>query len=204
MWVIIRLSAFYDWDPIPKGVVVTEQDIAAGKVMPGMDGGYRMRVVKRPPAGTTRTCHISEGALVEKIIEEKSDIRKAGRTLSRNQAVAALIADQLLPNAAEVDWITGFDVHDDGPSEELLRAKLAPHTEAQHGRRPGRANVPKDHVETHVAAYLKDWQAMPSALGDDATEEEIAGHAKASAPVRSANHQALSDHLHDHFCVARK
>lgn len=209
MHVHIRLSKFYDWDPIPKGVVVTEQDIAAGKVMPGRDGAYRMRVVKIPVGGMTkRTCHISEGTLVEKIIEEKSDVRKkAGRTLTRHEAVAHLIADQLLEGAAEWDWILGFDVEvDDGPSEELMRAKLAPHTTADHGRRLGRKNVPPEHVEDHVAAYLGQFKPLPKASFADPekpTTPEMETHIAAAKPIRADNHKALEDHLHSHFGVKR-
>lgn len=156
MRVTIHLSKFYNWDPVPPGVVVTEQDIAAGKVMPGRDAGtYRMRVVKVPAGGTHRTCHISERTLIEKIVEEKSDVRKAGRTLSRKQAVAQLLADNLLPGEAEWDWITKVEVEDDGPHEELFRDVIATHAAAPHARRPGRMNVPVESVEAHVAAYLE-------------------------------------------------
>jgi hypothetical protein len=206
MRVIIHHSKFYDWDPVPKDVVITDDDIAAGKVMPNRDGsGYRMRVVKIPPGGTHRTVLITEGTLIEKIIEEKSDIRKAGRTLTRHQAAAALLMDQILPGNIELDWITRFEVEaDDGPSEELMRAKLDPHTKADHGRRRGRKNVPPEHVEDHVAAYLKDWSPHPKAAFKDAkkpTEEEVTAHGHKYRAAHAANCQALTDHLHQHFGV---
>jgi len=159
MRVAISLSKFYNWDPVPKGVVVTEEDIAAGKVMPGRDGAYRMKVVKAPPGGTEHLVTVSESTLIEKIIEEKSDVRKAGRTLSRRQALAHLLQDNIIPGQFEWDWIKGFAVHDDGPNEELMRSKLELHTKAEHGRRPGRMNVPVEHVEDHVKAYMESTTA---------------------------------------------
>lgn len=172
MRVYIYVTKFYNWDPVPKGAVITEQDIASGLVMPGRDGGYRMRVVKVPVGGTVKTCHITESLIIEKIIEEKADVRKAGRTHSRKDALAHLIADQFLPGEIEWDWITKIEVHDDGPDEALVRAKLEPHTKAEHGRRPGRKNIPAEHVDNHVAAYM--------------------------APCSAAE---LADHLHQHFGV---
>ncbi len=155
MRVAVLLQKFYDWIPVPPNVVVTDAEVAAGKVMPGREPGqYRMKVVREPPGGTTREIHITEAALIEKIIEEKSDHRRGGHTLDRQQAMARLVEEHGLRGEAEAEWITGFVVHDDGPSEELLRAKLAPHTQAEHGRRPGRMNVPPEHVEAHVAAYM--------------------------------------------------
>jgi hypothetical protein len=213
MIVVAHLKKYYDWDQVPKDVVVTEQDIFARKVMPGrLPGDYRMKVPKVPLAGackmhgicTVRTTTISESTLIEKIIEEKSDYRKGGRTLSRNEAAAQCLQDHTLTDEhLEWPWIIGFEVHDDGPSEELFRAKLEPHTQADHGRRR-RKNIPPEHLADHVAAYLKDWKTLPVPSFADAekpTDVELHAHAALLQPLRESNHLTLIQHLSDHFGV---
>jgi hypothetical protein len=171
MRVHLYLSKFYNWDPVPHDVVVSPDDIASGKVMPDRNGGYRARVVKIPPGGTVRTCQITEAAIVSKIIHEKTDIRRAGRTFTRKEAVAHFIMDHLLEGEAEWGWITKIEVEDDGPNEALARSMLDPHTKAEHSRRGG-PSIDPGHVDGHLAAYLE--------------------------PVDAAGHAA---HLHGHFGV---
>lgn len=201
MIVVAHIRKFYDWDPVPKGTVVTEQDIAAGKVMPGRDGGYRMRVVKVPPGGmTTRTVQITEAAILAKIIEEKTSILKAGRTLTRKDAIAAILAEHAFPDHVEIEWLSKFEVHDDGPHEELARATLTPHTTVEHGRRPGRMNIPPDHLEGHVGAYMADWKTLPKAP-EGASPEVLASHEVTTCSLRADNAGAMVQHLTSHFGV---
>jgi hypothetical protein len=213
MILVAHLKKYYDWDPIPPNVVVTEQDIFSGKVMPGrLKGDYRMKVPKEPLPGrckmhgicTTRTCTISEGLVCEKIIEEKASVRKAGRTLSRNEAAALILQDHLLTEEhVEWQWLIGFEAHDDGPSEELLRAKLEPHLVADHGRR-NRKNIPPEDLPLHVAAYLKDWTPFPTPSFSDVekpTDAELHAHAALLQPIRESNHQTLIQQITAHFGV---
>lgn len=218
MRVTVHLRKFYSWQQVPKDVVVTDDDVRSGRVKPGKTGGYEMRVVKSPPAGLATSpteIMISERTLIEKIIEEKSDVRKAGRTITRNQAAAHLIQDQLLPEHGEWDWIAKFEVHDDGPHEELFREVLEPHTKTPHGRRAGRMNVPPDHVSDHVAKYLGDWSPLPkapfaleaktpeevAAAFDKASPEEVAAHVTAHRAAWQDNQRTVLAHLNAHFGV---
>lgn len=167
MRVAIHISKFYDWVKVPADVVVTEADVAAKKVMPGQDGGWRMRApIDAPNGSTVHMATISESLVIEKIIEEKSDHRREGKTLTRRQAVARVILEHIAGHPPpetgrmpqpwfELSWIQKVHVEDDGPSEELMRAKLAPHTVAAHARKNGRMNVPPEHVEDHVRAYME-------------------------------------------------
>jgi hypothetical protein len=160
MRVIAHLIKFTDWEPVPSDVKVTPQDIAAGKVMPDRNGGYRMKVVKT--MNTFREMHIAEHDIVGKIIHEKTDIRRAGRVFSRKEAVAHLLMDNLLEDY-DWSWITKFEVHDDGPDEKLARGLFSPHTSADHGRRRGQKNIDPASLEAHVAKYLESATAADHA-----------------------------------------
>lgn len=176
MRIVIHLTKFYDWVPVPQNVVIDPNDIASGKVMPGRDGGYRVRVVKLPPAGkatTERTCHVSEALIVQKMVHEKCDAKRAGRSFSRREAVAHLIQDHLLDDS-DWSWIAGFEIDDDGPVESVAREILTPHTAAKHGKRPGN-NIPPEHLEPLMARYME--------------------------PASAADHV---DHVHAHFNVSKK
>lgn len=154
MRVTLHLSKFVDWVPVPADVAVTQADIDSGRVKPGKGGGWTTLVTKAPPGGTTRECHLSEATIVAKIVEEKSDARRAGRTFSRREAVAHVIQEHLL-EGIDWGWITKVEVHDDGPDEALFHAMVEPHTVAAHGRRPGRMNVPPEHLGDHKARYAE-------------------------------------------------
>jgi hypothetical protein len=156
MQVVFHLSKFYDWVPVPANVTVTPEDIADGKVMPNRDGsGYRARVVKSPPGGTHNFTAISEEHIVQRSIGERTDVRLSGRLLTRKEVVARILQDQVIGDKFEWKWITKIEVHDDGPDEKLVRAHLAVHVKADHGRRLGQKNIDPATVEDHVAAYLE-------------------------------------------------
>jgi hypothetical protein len=160
MRVVLHLSKFYNWVPVPPGTVVTAEDVRQGKVMPDRNGGHRMRITQQGP--TTRECHISEQTLVNQIVMEKSDVRKAGRTFSRREAVAHLIMDTMLDGHAEWGWITKVEVHDDGPDEALFRATLEPLTKVKHGRRD-KMVIPPAHLDDHLKVYLEPADAAAHA-----------------------------------------
>ena len=155
MRVVIHVTKYYDWEPVPKDVIVTPADIAAGKVMPDSSGKeYRMKVLKVPPGGLTqRTCTIDELTIIKKIVHEKSEVKRARRTFSRKEAVAHVIQDHLLDDM-DWGWIKKIEVHDDGPDEALCRTTLHPYTVAPHARREGMI-IPPETVEDHVKAYME-------------------------------------------------
>jgi hypothetical protein len=133
MHIVVKLSKFYDWEPVPVGVPVTPQDIASEKVKPNAAGGYLMKVTKSPPGGTFTTVHLPEEQVIAKIIHEKCR-PEGGRTLTRTEAVAFYLGENVMPHQAHRTWIKGFDVHDDGPDEKMMRATLALHTVSETAR----------------------------------------------------------------------
>jgi hypothetical protein len=155
MHVVFYLSKFYDWATVPRDVVVTPEDVNSGRVMPDRGGGYRTRVAKTPKDGTHRIFAITEADIVGKIIHEKTDVRRAGRTFTRKEAIAHMIMDHLSEGEFEWSWITKVEVHDDGPDEKLFRDIVEPHTKADHGRRLGQKNIDPKTVEAHVVAYTE-------------------------------------------------
>lgn len=145
MRVVVRHTKFYDWEPVPSDVTVTDADKASGRVKPaGRGGGWLMRVTKEPEGGTHTEIHVPEHQVVAKIIHDKCR-PEGGRTLSRKQALAMYLSEHVLPHHAHRSWITGFEVHDDGPDEQLARAMLAEHVKS--------GSVPAEDVEAHLAAY---------------------------------------------------
>jgi hypothetical protein len=189
MRVLIHLKKFNDWQPVPlevdgKPVVITPADIAAKKVMPDRHPGqWRMRVEKTPPTPDTpwyREMHITEQMIVRKIIEERCDIRRAGRIFTRKQAIAQVVMEHGLMSGDAVEAlasdITHFEVDcDDGPDEALMRAEMAPHHEAEHARRGGK-NIDAKDLEAHVKAYME-----PASVEDHVTHLHAHFNVKAAA-----------------------
>ena len=146
MHVVLHVTKFADWTPVPADVKVSQDDIMSGKVKPGrVPGSWEARVIKTPPGGTTHTVALSEGLTIQKQIHEKTDVKRAGRHFTRKEAVAHTIQDHFL-EGFDWSWITKIEVHDDGPDEALCRAMLKPHADADHGRRVGK-NIPPEHLE---------------------------------------------------------
>lgn len=131
MHVVAHLSKFYDWVPVPEDVKVTPADIAAERVRPAANGGYRMRVTKKGP--TYLTVHLSEEQICAKIIHEKCR-PEGGRVLTRKQAIAFYVGENHLPIHAKREWITKIEVDDDGPEPELLASMLKPHAVSEASR----------------------------------------------------------------------
>jgi hypothetical protein len=176
MRVIVHLSRFYNWEDVEPDVVLKPEEIAGPLIMPGrLPGQYKMRVER--PGPKHRGVFMSEATIINKIIDERVDVRRSGQIISRRQAAAHVVRLSLDDGRyahAVWDWITGFEVHDDGPSEELIRAKLEPHATAVHGR-TGRVHIPGDEHDAIVAAYMEP-----------------------------ADAQAHVDHMHAHFRVKKK
>ena len=79
MHIAVKVSKFYDWEPVPVGVSVTPQDIASEKVKPNAAGGYLMKVTKTPPGGTVTEVKLPE----EQIIARSSTRSVAPRAVAR-------------------------------------------------------------------------------------------------------------------------
>ena len=128
MRIVIHHKKNYDWMPVPAEVKTSGADwdsaVKSGKIKPSASGGWIMQVVREFDNFTT--VGIPEAQIVAKIIHEKTR-PEGGRTLTRKQAVAFLLSENVLPHHAHRSWITKFEVHDDGPDEKLMREMLAPH-----------------------------------------------------------------------------
>jgi hypothetical protein len=178
MRIVTHLTKFYNWISLPADVreKMSEDDIktalAAGILKPGAKEGYLMRVEVDVP--THNTALLSEADIIGKIIHEKTGRDRMKRTFTRRQAAAHLLSENVLVSECEADWISHFEVHDDGPDEALLRDTLAPHFKAINPR-TGKPNINPEHLDAHVAAYTE----------------------KASAEDHVT-------HLHQHFGVAAK
>lgn len=146
MRIVAHLTKFYDWEPVPADVKVTQQDIASGKVKPDAAGAWKMKVTKEPVGGTTGEIMVPEEQIIAKVIHDRTR-PEGGRVLSRKEAVAFYVAEDVMPHFGQRSWVKKFEVHDtEKPDEQLLRTMLAPHV--------ADGNIPSEDIESHVKAYL--------------------------------------------------
>lgn len=160
MRVIIEVSQFHDWVPCPPDVKVTPQDIASGAVKPSARGdGHDMKVVRKQASHTTIA--IAESTIIARIIHELMP-QYGGRQLTRKQAVANLLAMNVMPYHAHPKHFRGVVVDtDDGPNEAELRAALEPYTTAKHAS--GVMLIDPEDVEDIVKKYLEPASAQEHA-----------------------------------------
>jgi hypothetical protein len=176
MRIVVHLNKFYDWVPVPDDVKVTDGDIKSEKVKPSGSGGYLMKVVKEGVTHTTVT--MPEEQVIAKIIHDKTR-PEGGRTLTRKQAIAFYLSENIMPHHAHRTWITGVEVHDsDGHDESMLRAKLAEHVAA--------GNIEAGEVDAHVAAYTE------SATADDHVAHLHSHFKVKTTPAPAADGKAAS------------
>lgn len=183
MRIVIHVKSHNSWEPVPRDVEVTPHDVEAGKVKPGAAGGFVMKV---PRAGETHVeCQLTESTLIGQIIREYTDKNKQAIILTRAEAVANYLASDIVPHWTNRKHMRHIEIYDDGPSEELFRAMLQPHLEADHGRAAGK-NIDAEDVEEMVKAYLEPL----------ATEYDEHHHVEGSAHAHGLGVHA---HLHRHF-----
>lgn len=154
MHISIHVNGYYDMHPIPTDVVVTEADLASGRVRPAAEGGHKMRV----PVKSEQDVNIvmSEADIIGTIIHAYTEHQKCGAVLTRAEAVARMLQMHIIPNHTHPKWMEQFTIHDDaGPDEALFNAMIAPHLEADHGRAPGK-NIDAEDVSALLDAYMED------------------------------------------------
>lgn len=145
MRITVHLNRYYDWDPVPDGVQVTEADLASKRAKPANGGGYLMRVAKDAPVGATHTTvMLPEHELCAMIIADA--IRDHRTDHTRSSAVANYLARHTMPHHAHRSWIEAIEVEDDAPDEALIRKMLKPHVDAGH--------IEVDDIEAILKSYL--------------------------------------------------
>lgn len=150
MRVVAHHTKNYDWVPVPGDVQIKAEDYAAGLVKPSMQGSPRMRITRNVTNHTV--IHITEADIVGQIVFERCR-PSGGRMLTRKQAVAFFIAENVLDHHTQKAWLTRFEVDDSGHDETLARQVLQAHVAA--------GNIEAEEVDAHMAAYTE------SALADD-------------------------------------
>lgn len=142
MMVTIHVSSYYDWEPVPADVVVTDSDIKSGRVKPSGGGGWLMRVTKK--GDTQTTVALPEEEVINAIIGEMT--RGDKTHLTRAQAVSRYLSRHVLHHHAHRNWFKHIEVDGDQPDEALFLAMLAPHIAA--------GNIEEEDVESLTAAYM--------------------------------------------------
>jgi len=214
MRIVAHVSKFYDWTPVPSDVTVTQADITAERVKPASGGGWLMKVTKSVPTHTVAT--IPEEQVIAKIIHDKCR-PEGGRTLTRQQAVAFYMSENVMPHHAHKTFITKFEVDDDGPDEKMFRAQLAPHIISETDKVAACVDAGTHAYVVQAQAPVAAGSIIQSAAstsmcpscghteGADTTDspnippEDVEAHVAAyMMPATAADHVA---HLHGHFKV---
>lgn len=143
MIVIVHVKSYYDWEPVPTGVQVTEADKKAKRVKPAANGAWLMRVQK----DTNTHTHVAlpEAQLIAGIIRDMIH-EKIIRT--RVEGVANYLSKYVMPHHAHPKWMRDFEISDDRADEKLFRAKVEEQVLA--------GNLEKEDVEDMVEAYLSE------------------------------------------------
>lgn len=160
MRIVVHVSKYYDWEPLPAGVEPTESDVRALRVKPALDGRWLMRVTRA--AETHTTVLLPEHEIVKSAIADKV---RNGETLTRHEVVARYLASRVMPHHAHRSWFTRIEVEDDGPSAEL---------HAEHAQR----HVDAGHIEMEDVADMLGAYMVPK------TPTELAEHLHAHFGVR--------------------
>lgn len=152
MRIVVHVSGYYSWEPVPEGVQVTKQDLDAGRAREGAHGRYLMRVPKK--GDTYNETAVAEDDIVATILHAYCEHGRCGAILTRKEAVARLLGTLVYPHHIHRKWMKHVEIHDDGPCEKLFREMLAPHLEADHGKAPGK-NVEAEDFEDLLKAYME-------------------------------------------------
>lgn len=173
MRIVVHVSKFYDWRPVPPDVKVTEKDVKAGRVKPDANGsGYLMRVTRAEKSHTF--IGVSEAEIVNRIVFNLMP-QNGGIALSRKEAVHELLAKRVMPEHAHPSHMTGFEVHDDaGPDVALFRSIVSRYTTALSDR-TGEPLIDPARLDELAAKYA-----------EPATEQDHVDHLHAKFGVRKA------------------
>ena len=210
MRVVVHVKKFYDWEPVPADVVVTPQDISSEKVKPAANGGWLMKVTKT--LATHTQVNLPEKQIVAKIIHDRTR-PEGGRTLTRKQAVAFYLSENVMPHHAHRSWVTGFEVHDDGPDEKLAREMLKPHSISETARVEACKSDGKHGYQLMVPTGRPNEKPISRCAscghveGNDTIDvanidaSEVEAHIKAY--LETADAKAHEDQLYAHFKVSK-
>ena len=152
MRVTTKLTAFYDWQKVPPEVEVTADDVSSGAVKPAANGGYLARCTVK--MDTHNDTYISEESIIARIIHEMMP-NQGCVPHSRKEAVAQILARQVMPDQAHPKFMSGFEVHDDGgPDEALFNKMVEPYTKSLH-KKSGKLLIDPEDLANLKALYLE-------------------------------------------------
>lgn len=150
MRLIIHHRKFYDWEPLPSDVEVTDRDIKAGRVKPSAGGSWLYRVTRDQPTYTE--VGLPESELIAIIIR---DLVRDNVVHDRAEALCRYVARYTLGHHAHGSWISSFELQDDeGPQVAALEAALDEHDAVGNVEPEDREQVLAAYAVTHTSAQL--------------------------------------------------
>ena len=145
MKIVVHVDGFYDWQPVPGHVEVSEADIAAKRVQPSNTGGWLMRVPRREPTYTDVS--IPENQILAMMIE---GFVRDGIVYTRKQAVGVYMSRYIMPHHAHRAWTRDIEMSDDGPVEADAMAMFTTHVNA--------GTLHEEDLDILMQAYLEPAQ----------------------------------------------
>lgn len=119
MKIVVDVSGYYEWEPVPPDVKVTDADVRARTVKPMQGGGYLMRVPR--DQATQVEAHVGEDrvwAMIEQVYI------RSGRIITRKEAAATFLNDYVMPQHAHRRHVRSFTVEDDHDDAERQAAMV--------------------------------------------------------------------------------
>jgi hypothetical protein len=120
MRISVDVNGYYDWQPAPPGTQITEDDVKALRVKDMLNGGWHVRV----PVKCETLSHHDVSIHEEQVCRRIAALEKTGKTASRESVVVEELQSSFRHHLHR-NHMEKINVHDDGPSEELMRAALA-------------------------------------------------------------------------------
>jgi hypothetical protein len=182
MQVVMHVNAYYEWEPVPDDVTVTQDDIDARRVKPAQNGKWLMKVEKDGP--TYSTFNVPEDDLHQTLVNEMA--RGAKQPMTREQLAHRFVTLHQLHHEAHPSAVQEVEVHDDGPDEAGLRALLDTHVKCKNIRAADVERLVAKYLEpssadSHVAFFHQAYGVTPERIAAEQTRRKSQTDAHAAA-----------------------
>lgn len=123
MRVHVEISGYYDWEPAPENMVVTQEDVNALKVKQMADGEWHIRVTKDVDHLRPEHRYHDVGIHEEMLCQRLAALEFLGREPSRREVIAEILRDNFRHHLHR-SHLVKINLHEDGPQPELYKACL--------------------------------------------------------------------------------
>lgn len=115
MNIMIFVNKYFDWEPIDKNQVPSQEDVLAMKYKPAMDGSWLKKIEKQQETYTQINLPESE------IQDCFAHFERIGRPKSRERLVAWYLEEQIMAHHAPISSWTNIEVAGEPEVESFLK-----------------------------------------------------------------------------------